>query len=366
MYIKNIKLKDFRNYKCGSCEFTPGINVVYGKNASGKTNLLEALHILSTAKSNSLAPETEFIGFGSELAFIKGDFFAGNRMNHIELAFSRDKKKSIKLNKVPVFKTSELLGNLNVVFFSPDNLKIVKGSPSERRRFLNLAVCKTDYRYTSNLFCYNKILQQRNKLLKFDSGKPSLKDQAVTFGEQLADYGAYIVWKRKLFLKRLSETAAQHQESIAGEKLDLCYESFAMNSEEFDSCESIKQFLVSYMYKNLDREFLSRQTLFGPHRDDFSIKINGENAKSFSSQGQHKTVVLALKFAEFDLLMSHCGESPVLLLDDILSELDDLRISYVFKKFLNFQVIITCTNPNFFDIIKGVNYIFSEDIKNSC
>lgn len=366
MYIKNIKLKDFRNYSDGGCEFTPGINVVYGQNASGKTNLLEALHILSSAKSHSFAPENEFIAFGKDLAFIKGDFFSASRLNHVEMAFSRDKKRSIKLNKVPVFKTSEMLGKLNVVFFSPDNLRIVKGSPSERRRFLNLALCKTNYRYTNTLLSYNKVLQQRNRLLKVSTDKPSLKDQAVTFGEQLAEYGSYIVLQRKLFLKRLSEIAAYHQESIAGERLDLCYDAFALSSAELDSCESIKHLLMLYMHKNLEREILNRQTLFGPHRDDFSIKINGEDAKNYASQGQHKTVVLALKFAEFDLLAENSGEAPTLLLDDILSELDDRRISYIFKKFLNFQVIITCTNRNFFDIIKEVNYIFSEDIKNSC
>lgn len=363
MFIKNIQLKDFRNYKSSGCEFTPGINVIYGKNASGKTNMLEAIHILSSAKSHSFSPETEFIRFGQDFAFIKGEFFAKNRFNHIEMAFSRDKRRSIKLNKVPVFKTSELLGNLNVVFFSPDNLRIVKGSPSERRRFLNLALCKTNYKYLNSLFYYNKILQQRNKLFKINNPPASLKDQVLLFGEQLAEYGACVIWERKVFLDRLAEIAGFHQESIAKESLELCYEAFALDCDDFSCCDDIKDYLKSYMYKNVEREFLSRQTLFGPHRDDFSIKINGENAKNFSSQGQHKTAALALKLAEFDLLKSDFGEFPVLLLDDILSELDDERISYIFKNFLNFQVIITCTKQIFFDIISDVNYISSEDIK---
>ena len=336
MFVKELKLEGFRNYESEIFTFSPGTNIIYGNNAQGKTNALEAVYLFSIGKSFRTQQDREMIRFHEEQTKISVLFENSMRENEIELVLRRDRKKQIKINGVPIQKMGELIGLFTVVLFSPDELNLTKGSPHARRRFLDIAVSQMRPKYYHILRRYNKILEQRNNLIKklrFTQDE-SLKETIAVWNEKLADYGMTIITYRKKFVESLQAFSKKIHYEISGENFEIRYKT------AFDNKEQFLQKLNDSLYKEIEQGF----TLYGPHRDDLDIETDGKDIKTYGSQGQHRSAVLALKLAQADMIFEDTGEYPVLLLDDIMSELDSERRAYLAAKIKNKQVIITCTD----------------------
>lgn len=359
MFVEQVYLSNFRNYEIGNVKFKDGTNVIYGANARGKTNILESIYIMSTSRSHRGSKEAEMIRFGQESAKIALKFYSHGRENKAEIDFFNDKKKRIKINGVVADKTSQLMGYLNTVIFCPENLKLVKGSPGVRRKMLDLGICQLRQKYFHSLSSYYKVLEQRNKLLKDNPESEML----WVWDEKLVECGTDIIWYRNSFIERLNEKIKKIIKEICDEDIDLVYDC-GLEAENLKDKEDIKKSLEKELQKNIAREKKIGISLVGPHRDDFKIILNGKEAKFYASQGQQRTIALALKMAEVELIKDDMGETPVLLLDDVLSELDVNRREYVLNKIKNIQVIITCTEKDLFGNIPDVNLINVEDIKN--
>lgn len=359
MFVEQVYLSNFRNYEIGNVKFKDGTNVIYGANARGKTNILESIYIMSTSRSHRGSKEAEMIRFGQESAKIALKFHSHGRENKAEIDFFNDKKKRIKINGVVADKTSQLMGYLNTVIFCPENLKLVKGSPGVRRKMLDLGICQLRQKYFHSLSSYYKVLEQRNKLLKDNPESEML----WVWDEKLVECGTDIIWYRNSFIERLNEKIKKIIKEICDEDIDLVYDC-GLEAENLKDKEDIKKSLEKELQKNIAREKKIGISLVGPHRDDFKIILNGKEAKFYASQGQQRTIALALKMAEVELIKDDMGETPVLLLDDVLSELDVNRREYVLNKIKNIQVIITCTEKDLFGNIPDVNLINVEDIKN--
>lgn len=358
MFVKQVFLSDFRNYEKGKVSFTKGTNVIYGANARGKTNILESIYIMSTSRSHRGAKEVEMINFGKNQAKINIDFYSHGRDNRAEITFFSDRKKRIIINDVVADKTSQLMGNLNTVFFCPEDLKLVKGSPSVRRKMLDFGICQLRKKYFHSLATYYKILEQRNKLLKENPDSEML----WVWNEKLIEAGTDIVWYRSSYVERLNEKIKNIILNICNEKIVLEYDC-GFYVDDFKSKELIKKAFEEEINKNEEREKKFGMSLIGPHRDDFKIILNDNEAKLYASQGQQRTIALAIKMAEVELIKDDTGETPVLLLDDVLSELDENRRNFVLNKIKNIQVIITCTDKDLFGNIPDVNMINVEDIR---
>ena len=358
MFVENIYLSDFRNYQNGKVDFKIGTNVIYGANARGKTNILEAIYIMSTARSHRGAKESELIKFEKDCAKIKINFYSHGRKNNAEMFLYSDKKKRIAVNEVPATKTSELIGYLNTVIFCPEDLKLVKGSPGERRKMLDLGICQLRQKYFHSLSSYYKILEQRNKLLKEDPES----DMLWVWDEKLVESGTDIIWYRSSYIERLKEKVCKILKNICGEELEIVY-NCGFYVEDFTDKEKIKTAFENELNENLFRDKKFGVSLTGPHRDDFKILLNGAEAKLYASQGQQRSIALAIKMAEVELIKDDTGETPVLLLDDVLSELDESRRSYVLNNIKDMQVIITCTDRDLFGKIPNVNLIDVESVK---
>lgn len=336
MYVKELKLKGFRNYEEESFEFCPKTNIIYGNNAQGKTNALEAVFMFSIGKSFRTQQDRELINFNKDFTKIWVKYETAVRENEIEITIRRDRKKQIKINGVPITKAGELIGHFNVVLFSPDELNLTKGSPSARRRFLDIAISQMRPKYYHILRHYNKILEQRNNLIKKlrYSSDEELKNTIGIWNEKLAEYGILVIEYRKKFVSELKEYSKKIHTEISGENFEVDYKA------SFDTKEEFFEKLNSSFQKEIEQGF----TLYGPHRDDLDIHINERDIKIFGSQGQHRSAVLALKLAQADMIFEDTGEYPVLLLDDIMSELDASRREYLSDKIKDKQVIITCTD----------------------
>ncbi len=336
MYVKELKLEGFRNYETEHFTFSSGTNMIYGNNAQGKTNALEAVYLFSIGKSFRTQQDREMIRFHEEQTKISVLFENAVRENEIEIVLRRDKKKQIKINGVPIQKMGELIGLFSVVLFSPDELNLTKGSPHARRRFLDIAVSQMRPKYYHILKRYNKILDQRNNLIKklrFAQDE-SLKDTLFIWNEKLADYGMTLITYRKNFVESLRAFSKKIHREISGEEFEISYKT------AFETKEQFLKKLNESLYKEIEQGF----TLYGPHRDDLDIETDGRDIKTYGSQGQHRSAVLALKLAQADMMFEDTGEYPVLLLDDIMSELDSERRAYLAAKIKNKQVIITCTD----------------------
>ena len=336
MYVKELRLSGFRNYDEETFSFCPGTNIIYGNNAQGKTNALEAVYLFSIGKSFRTQQDRELIRFDEAFTKIDVVFHNALRENEIEIAVRRDRKKQIKINGVPINKMGELIGVFTVVLFSPDELNLTKGSPNARRRFLDIAVSQMRPKYYHILRRYNKILEQRNNLIKKlrYSSDETLKDTIGVWNEKLADYGMAVVTYRKKFVNALRTFAKEIHSEISGEEFEIQYKTGFASKEEF----------LEKLNNSLNREIEMGFTLYGPHRDDLDIDVNGRDIKTYGSQGQHRSAILALKLAQADMIYEDTGEYPVLLLDDIMSELDAGRRGYLSGKIKNKQVIITCTD----------------------
>ena len=357
MYVEKVYLSDFRNYKSAEVAFKRGTNVIYGQNALGKTNILEAICVMSTARSHRGAKETEMIRLKQDIAKIKVDYFARERKNQSEIIFLKDKKRQASINGVFVGKTSEFIGRLKTVMFCPEDLKIVNGSPGERRKMLDLGICQLRQRYFHSLSTYYKILEQRNKLLKEDPES----EMKWVWDEKLVESGADIVWYRYSYIKRIENKVKEVLKEISGEKIELIYDC-CFDAEDFTDKEKIKEAFSNELKLNEKREKHFGMSLIGPHRDDFKILLNSAEAKLYASQGQKRSIALSLKMAEAKLIKDDTDEVPVLLLDDVLSELDEKRRDYILNNIKDMQVIITCTEKDLFGNIADVNLIDVEKV----
>jgi len=352
MVISNLKLVNYRNHEYSDINFGKKVNIIYGNNAQGKTNILESLYLFATGRSHRTNKSRELIRFGTDYANVKITFESKSGMNTGEMVILTDQKRRIKINEVPINRIGQLMGFFNVVMFSPEDLNLIKEGPSQRRRFLDIGISQIRPNYFYYLQQYVKVLEQRNKLLKEISVKSSLKETLSVWDEKLVEYGSKIIWYRELYIKKLSEFARQvHFNITLGcEKLDISYFP-GIRSDQIESEKKIKELFQIQLLHNSKREIESGMTLVGPHRDEIEFVINNVTVKHFASQGQQRTVVLSLKLAEMEFIKEYTGEYPVLLLDDIMSELDKSRQNFLTNKIEDKQVIITCT-----DIDKFVNY----------
>lgn len=334
MIIKSIELQNFRNYEDLNISFDEGTNIFYGDNAQGKTNILEAAYLSGTTKSHKCSKDKEMIRFGEQEAHIRTVVVKKDKEYQIDMHLKNNRSKGIAINKVPIKKASELFGILNMVFFSPEDLNIIKNGPVERRRFLDSELCQLDKIYLSDLTTYNKILNQRNKLLKDMVYRPDLKDTLSVWDMQLVETGRKIIRRRKQFVDELNEIVHDIHYRISGEKEDLLlqYEP---------SIEDI--FFEDELFRVKERDMRQCMTSVGPHRDDLLFSIGEVDIRKFGSQGQQRTSALSLKLSEIELVKRSIHDTPVLLLDDVLSELDSNRQNYLLNSIHDTQTLITCT-----------------------
>jgi DNA replication and repair protein RecF len=334
MYIKTLELKDYRNYNNLSMEFHNGINILYGDNAQGKTNILESIYICGTTKSHKGSKDKDIIKLDREESHIRLFVERDNIIHKIDMHLKKNKPKGVAIDGIPIKKSSELFGILNIVFFSPEDLCIIKNGPSERRRFIDLELCQLDKVYLYNLTNYNKIVNQRNNLLKQISFNRKLLDTLSIWDIQLVEYGTKIIDRRNIFVKQLNEIVSDIHNELSGgkEQLLLRYEP-NIRAEEF----KIK------LSNSTERDINTRVTNVGPHRDDINFLNGMIDIRKFGSQGQQRTSALSLKLAEIELVKKITHDKPILLLDDVLSELDRKRQNYLLNSIHNIQTIITCT-----------------------
>lgn len=350
MIIQSLELKDYRNYRSLSIEFNKNINILFGNNAQGKTNILEALYMCATTKSHKGSKDKEMIRFKQDEAHLRLYLQKKEISHKIDMHLKKNKTKGVAIDGISIKKSSELFGLLNIVFFSPEDLSIIKNGPSERRKFMDLELCQLDKIYFYNLSKYNKILVQRNNLLKQIKSNPSLIDTLDIWDEQLVNYGINIIKKREEFIVLLNKIIYQIHQKLTGglEKIKVEYDP-SVKEKEFHKELSKKRELD---LKNL-------YTYVGPHKDDISFYVNGIDIRKFGSQGQQRTAALSLKLAEIELVKKIINDTPILLLDDVLSELDKNRKNYLLDSINDVQTIITCTGLD--EFINGrihVNKIF--------
>lgn len=334
MIIKSIELTNFRNYDSLSLEFDKGTNILYGDNAQGKTNVLEAIYLSSITKSHKGSKDQDIIKFGENEAHLRTYIEKDNDTYKVDMHLRKSGSKIIAVNGQKLKKAAGLLGLLNVVFFSPEDLSIIKNGPSERRRFIDMELCQLDSFYLYNLNNYNKIVNQRNKLLKDIYTNYSLKDTLDIWDSQLISYGSKIIERRIAFINQLNEIIYDIHKKLSGEKEEILikYEPNVL-IEDFE--RKLKQ--------NQEKDIKLKMTTVGPHRDDICIDVNGIDIRKFGSQGQQRTAALSLKLSEIELVKKITKDTPVLLLDDVLSELDSNRHKYLLDSIGNIQTIITCT-----------------------
>ena len=334
MIIKSLELENFRNYETLSIRFDSGTNILYGDNAQGKTNILEAIFLSATTKSHKGSKDRDIINFSADEAHIRTYVEKDGLENRVDMHLRKSKSKGIAINGQKIKKAADLLGLLNVVFFSPEDLSIIKNGPSDRRRFVDMELCQLDSFYLYNLNNYNKIVNQRNKLLKELYNNPSLRDTLFIWDSQLISYGSKIIERRKAFVEQLNEIIYDIHLKLSGgkEEIKIVYEPDVL-LEDFE--KSLKN--------NQERDIRLKQTSTGPHRDDFCFMAGGIDIRKFGSQGQQRTAALSLKLSELELVKKLTKDTPLLLLDDVLSELDSSRQNYLLNSIGDIQTIITCT-----------------------
>lgn len=334
MILKSIELKNFRNYEDLDLKFDSGTNILFGDNAQGKTNILEAAYVSGTTKSHKGSRDKDMIRFGEDESHIRTIVEKQRKEYQLDIHLKKNRSKGIAINKVPIKKASELFGILNMVFFSPEDLNIIKNGPSERRRFLDAEICQLDKIYLSDLTRYNKILMQRNRLLKDMQHQPQLMETLPVWDMQLVEYGKRLIRRRRQFVEELSEIVTGIHRNISGkrEELVLWYEP------NIDA-----EFLEDELNRVREKDRKYAQTSVGPHRDDISFFIRGVDIRKFGSQGQQRTSALSLKLSEIELVRQTIHDTPVLLLDDVLSELDSNRQNYLLNSIHDIQTMITCT-----------------------
>ena len=341
MVIESVECKDFRNYESLDLKLDPGCNIIYGQNAQGKTNILEAIYLSGTTKSHKGSREKDMIRFEQSEAHIRTIVRNEEKTDRIDIHLKKNGKKGIAINTVPIKKAAELFGYLSIIFFSPEDLGIVKNGPAERRRFIDSELCQIDKIYLYNLINYNKILNQRNKLLKDIYFNPSLRETLQVWDDQLIDFGRKLITRRRDFLAEIAPIVSEIHRKISGGTEELCLK-YEPDVEDI--------FFADEMIKNRERDLKYGQTSCGPHRDDVFFSIKDIDIRKFGSQGQQRTCALSLKLSEISVMESSLGHKPVLLLDDVMSELDSARQNFLLDSLEDVQTIITCTGMD--DLIR--------------
>jgi len=358
--VKYLKLVNFRNYEKLEMEFEDGFNILYGQNAQGKTNVLEAVFLCSSGRSHRTAKDHDIVKIGKDEYGVKLLVGKKDTETLIEVTYKKDEKKKVRINEIPVQKIGSLMGCLNTVMFSPEDLLIIKEGPQERRRFLDITISQLKPSYFYNLQQYARVLEQRNSLLKRLQYAGARADTLEVWNKSLAETGAKIIKTRAEFIRRLNiKVGSCHGRLTAGnEKLEMEYAPSVEVDEGMETGE-IEEVFVKTMEREYRKEIEKGSTMCGPQRDDFDIRLNGISLKMFGSQGQQRTAILSVKLSELDIMKEETDESPVLLLDDVMSELDSKRQQYLFDNLDEIQTFITCTDSAFFcGRIKGKSGFF--------
>lgn len=345
MKIESLKLKNFRNYDLLNLDFDKETNIFYGNNAQGKTNILEAIYLSGTTKSHRGSKDRDMIRFEQEESHIETIVEKNGIKYQIDMHLKKNHPKGVAINKIPIKKASELFGIVNIVFFSPEDLNIIKNGPGERRRFIDLELSQLDRIYLSNLSNYNHIVNQRNHLLK-DIGYQSNSMETLEIWDlQLVRYGSAIIERRKKFIDEINKIVSNIHKKLTGqtEEIKLIYEPSIGEM-------SLEQALA----RNRERDIRIKSTTAGPHRDDICFMVGNLDIRRFGSQGQQRTAALSLKLSEIELVKKVIHDTPILLLDDVLSELDKYRQNYLLDSIHDIQTLITCTGVDEF-----VNHRFS-------
>lgn len=338
MFIKRLQMLNYRNYNVLDISLGPHVNVFMGDNAQGKTNILEGIYYCAFARSHRTSKDRELINWNSNNALLSITVGRERLDKRIDISILKDGKKAIQVNKIKIKKIGELFGNFNVVMFSPEDLKIIKDSPGVRRKFIDMELCQLNPKYYYNLVQYNKVLNERNSILRNRNININ-KDILDVYDMQLVEFGYNIIIDRLEYIQKLNKYSAKiHSDITSGkEKIEFKYIS------TIKDLENIKENFYSLLEKNRSRDCERGITSIGPHRDDFTVLINDIDTKSYGSQGQQRTAVLTIKFSSLKIIKELTGEHPVLLLDDVLSELDFSRKRYILSTIGDIQTIITCT-----------------------
>ncbi|MDT6979429.1 DNA replication/repair protein RecF [Levilactobacillus zymae] len=346
MYLQELQLQNFRNYASADLQLGHGINVLLGENAQGKTNLLEAIYALALTRSHRTANDHDLINWQAKTARISGRVVKASGTTPLELTFSRQGKRA-KINHLEQARLSQYVGQLNVILFAPEDLAIVKGAPTVRRRFMDMEFGQMNPRYLYNLSQYRTLLKQRNQYLK-DLQHHRQHDLLLldVLTDQLAAYGADIIHQRLVLLHRLERWAQSIHAEISQHRETLTFHYATQVAESaLGDPKTICDALTALYQKQRDKELYQGTTLIGPHRDDLRFQVNDKNVQTFGSQGQQRTTALSVKLAEIDLMKAETGEYPVLLLDDVLSELDDARQTHLLTAIQDkVQTFITTTS----------------------
>ena len=355
MMVKSLELDFFRNYTHLEAHFDPRVNLIYGDNAQGKTNLLEAVAYLSSARSHRARYDKEMIMMGVDSAFIKGEVDSRSRAFTLEARLQRGKGRALFSNGVRLKTAGELSGILTTVLFCPEDLYLIREGGAARRKFLDGAICQLRPRYAAALAEYNRLYEHKTRILRDWQENPSLLDTLDDFNLRLAQTGAILIHYRAHFIKRLREHApAIHSDFSGGrESLGLAYETVSTVTDPMASPRDILPQLLAHQESHRQAELDSRQCLSGPHKDDLLVEVNGVSAKTYGSQGQTRTAALSLKLAQREIFQEETGEWPVLLLDDVLSELDAKRQLFVLNRIKGGQVFITCCEEEKLEGLEG-------------
>ena len=336
MFIKRLQMLNYRNYNVLDISLGPHVNVFMGDNAQGKTNILEGIYYCAFARSHRTSKDRELINWNADNALLSVSVGRERLDKRIDISILKDGKKSIRINKIKIKKIGELFGNFNVVMFSPEDLRIIKDSPGVRRKFIDMELCQLNPKYYYNLVQYNKVLNERNILLR---NRNTSSEMLEIYDMQLVEFGYNIIRDRIKYIESLNKYAEKiHSDITSGkEKINFKYIS------TIKDLENIKENFYTLLEKNRSKDCDRGITSIGPHRDDFFVYINDIDTKSYGSQGQQRTAVLTMKFSSLEIIKELTGEFPVLLLDDVLSELDFNRKKYILSTIGQIQTVITCT-----------------------
>lgn len=370
MECKRIEIRNFRNIEYAEVSFDPGVNILVGSNAQGKTNLLEAISFAALGKSFRTVHEEEMIRFGTDFAEVSVDFSSSERRQNITVRMMKGRRRRIEHNKVKVQRVSDIVGTFRTVLFCPEHLSLIKDGPGERRNYLDIAISQLYPIYLKSLQRYNQILKQRNQLLRnAEKDRSTLESTIELWSYQLAHEAAVIARYRKEYIEKAAVSVEKCFFEMTGEreKPTLLYAgSSKQEAASYADTKETEKIYQKLLTENVEREICAGTTLWGIHKDDIEIDVNGRPARMFASQGQQRSLALAMKLAEGDVSSKIFGENPVFLLDDVFSELDNARRSYLSGKIMDKQVIITTCEPSGIAggrIIKVENGTYLPDVK---
>ena len=351
MNLLDLKLRDFRNYEELELDFDPGVNLIVGKNAQGKTNLLEAIAYLGSGKSFRAQRTTEMVRFGAEFADISGNVFAQDRQQSLRwVLFSDRRARQVWRNGAKKKTAADINGVMSTVLFCPEDLMVLKTGAAARRRLGDHALCQLRPNYDAALTEYNRILEQKNRILKDHFENPAVLEILPEYNARLCQVGALLISYRARFYDSLGKAAAAYHDQFSGgaEEFSLQYRTVSTVSDPFAPVQTLVGDLQAHLESHYRAELETAQCLTGPHKDDFDVSLSGIDLKAYGSQGQTRTAAISLKLAQRELMRRESGQEPVLLLDDVLSELDPGRQDFVLNQIVSGQVFITCCEPGRF------------------